>query len=80
MSITYGHRVRNRQPEGGFAGDGISPRSTTRAPARCDGGLGTGIAESSASVYGCVGASYSAAAGPSSTIWPRYITAIRSLT
>ena len=56
MSITYGHRVRNRQPEGGFAGDGISPRSTSRGRDRWMRGLGTGIAESKAWGYGCVGA------------------------
>ena len=56
MGITYGHRVRNRQPDGGFAGDGISPRSTIFGRVRWIRGFGTGIAESSACVYGWVGA------------------------
>ena len=42
-------------------------------------GSGIGTAESSATVYGCSGASYSSRDGASSTIRPRYITAIRSL-
>ena len=46
---------------------------------RCRGasGSGTGIADSSARVYGCCGAAKSDAAVPISTIFPRYITAIR---
>ena len=40
MSITYGHRVRNRQPDGGFAGDGISPRSTSFGRVRWMRGFG----------------------------------------
>ena len=56
-SMAYGHRVRNRHPDGGFAGDGISPRSITRGRLRCTRGLGTGIADRSAWVYGWVGAS-----------------------
>ena len=34
-SIAYGHRVWKRQPGGGFAGDGMSPWSTTRRRVRC---------------------------------------------
>ena len=46
---------------------------------RCRGasGSGTGIADSSARVYGCCGAANSDAVGPISTIFPRYITATR---
>ena len=46
---------------------------------RCSTGSGTGIADSSASVYGCVGRRYTSSAAPFSTMRPRYITAIRSL-
>ena len=49
-SITYGHRVWNRQPDGGEAGFGMSPWSTIRLRVRCTAGSGTGIAEISASV------------------------------
>ena len=53
MSSAFQQRVRNRHPEGGFAGDGTSPSSriTSRSP-RADGS-GTGTADSSAWVYGC---------------------------
>ena len=75
-----GQRVWKRQPGGGAAGDGMSPSSTMRSRSRCRTGFGTGIAESSASVYGCFGRAYTSSAGPCSTIRPRYITAMRSLT
>ena len=41
-------------------------------------GRGVGIAESSATVYGCSGRAKRSADGASSTILPRYMTAIRS--
>ena len=53
MSVAFQQRVRNRQPDGGLIGLGTSPRSTIRwcrAPGR-----GSGMAESSAIVYGCSG-------------------------
>ena len=41
-------------------------------------GSGSGIAASSALVYGCLGLSKISSVGPSSTIRPRYMIAIRS--
>ena len=46
-------RVWNRQPDGGFAGDGTSPVSTSRR--LFTRGSGSGIADRSAIVYGCRG-------------------------
>src|SRR5262249_42931916 len=43
-------RVRKRQPEGGAAGLGTSPRSTMRRRARSRRGSGIGTADSSACV------------------------------
>ena len=53
----FQHRVRNRHPEGGFTGLGTSPVSTIRFCWRCRSrlGSGTGTADSSACVYGCIG-------------------------
>ena len=70
-----------RQPLGGEIGEGTSPLSRMRsllAPRRL--GSGTGTADIRALVYGCIGASYSEVRSASSTILPRYITAIRSET
>ena len=54
-SITSVQRVWKRQPDGGAAGTGCRPAARC-ARARVDArGSGTGIAESSASVYGCFG-------------------------
>src|SRR3954467_71493 len=69
-----------RQPLGGLIGLGTSPSSTIRSRFAARSGSGIGTAESSASVYGMIGLVESPAAGESSTILPRYITAIRSLT
>src|SRR6185369_12383908 len=44
----FGHRVRNRQPLGGFTGLGTSPVRTTRWRVRSFCGSGSGIAEISA--------------------------------
>ena len=71
------HRGWKRQPDGGAAGDGTSPLSTSRLERRR--GSGTGTADSSATVYGCLGAVYIWSTGASSTILPRYITPTRSL-
>ncbi len=64
-------------PGGGRSGLGMSPCSSVRARRAC--GLDAGVAASSACVYGCSGASYSASVGATSTMRPRYITATRSL-
>src|SRR5215208_8328087 len=72
-SAANGHRVRNRQPDGGDSGLGGSPKIGGRWRRRR--GLATGAAARSARVYGCRGRSYSAAVGALSTITPRYITA-----
>ena len=74
-----GQRVWNRQPEGGLIGDGISPDSSTRRRPRCSFGSGSGIAESSALVYGCFGLVYVSGLLAISTILPRYMTITRSL-
>jgi hypothetical protein len=79
ISAAFQHRVRNRQPDGGFAGDGTSPSNTMRALDRSMRGSGTGTADRRAFVYGCAGCSYTVSAGPTSTIFPRYITATTSL-
>src|SRR6476469_3873205 len=79
--VAFQHRVWNRQPLGGAIGEGTSPRSRIRsllAPRRL--GSGTGTADIRALVYGCIGASYSEVRSASSTILPRYITAMRSET
>ena len=58
------------------AGDGTSPLSTTRDFRRR--GFGSGIADSSATVYGWRGSRYSWSTVPISAILPRYITPTRS--
>ena len=58
----FQHRVRNRQPLGGFAGLGTSPSSTMRRRARSLRGSGTGTADSSACVYGWPACSYTSSA------------------
>src|SRR4051794_37978749 len=80
ISVAFGQRVGKRQPGGGDAGLGTSPRSTIRSRRALASGSGPGTAESSASVYGCTGSVLTRSAGPTSTILPRYITAIRSET
>ena len=68
----------NTQPEGGLAGLGTSPSRMMRRRLRSVCGSGIGTAESSASVYGCCGKSYSTSLPAISTTLPRYITATRS--
>src|SRR6476661_5523 len=70
-------RVWNRHPDGGLAGDGTSPRSTSRFLRRR--GSVSGTADRSATVYGCPGFPYSPSTDASSTTLPRYITPTRSL-
>ena len=75
LSRTYGHRGAKRQPIGGLIGDVGSPTSVTRS--RISPGTLTSCAEISALVYGLKGAVSTVAVGPSSIMWPRYITAAR---
>ena len=55
IACAFQHRVRNRQPDGGFAGLGTSPSSTIRSRLPRWPGSSIGTAESSACVYGCDG-------------------------
>src|SRR3989475_255541 len=75
-SNATGHRGWNRQPAGMFTGSGRSPFRITRSTFFRGSGLGT--TEMSACVYGCFGCPMTCSAVPISTIFPRYITAIRS--
>ena len=72
-------RVWKWQPDGGLTGDGTSPLRMIRRRRRSTSGSGIGTADSSATVYGWSGRELSSRDGASSTIRPRYITAIRSL-
>ena len=63
------HLVWNGHPEGGFIGLGISPSSVAETSEE---------AAKRAFVYGCAIASRISSVLPSSTIEPRYITAMRS--
>ena len=73
------HRVWKWQPDGGLTGDGTSPLRMIRRRRRSTFGSGIGTADRSATVYGWSGRALSSRDGASSTIRPRYITAIRSL-
>ena len=54
-------------------------RGSGRAPRSAGGrGVGEGTTDTSARVYGWRGARTTCSVGPISTIWPRYMTAIRS--
>ena len=75
-AIASGQRGWNEQPSGGSAASGISPRGRSRGTIRS--GSGSGIALSSALVYGCRGLAKISSVGPISTIRPRYMIAIRS--
>ena len=57
ISFAFQQRVRNRHPEGGLAGLGTSPSSMIRCALAALVGLAIGTADSSACVYGCIGAS-----------------------
>src|SRR5699024_1933507 len=76
-SILNGQRVWNAQPLGGSTGLGISPSKTVSSLS--NSGSGTGTAESNACVYGCNGSWYNFSASDISTIFPKYMTPIRSL-
>ena len=52
-SCANGHRVRNRQPDGGLIGLGSSPRMPTPFLARSTVGSGTGMVAIRPAVYGC---------------------------
>jgi hypothetical protein len=69
--------VWKRHAFGGFAGLGRSPASRIVSRCRSTAGSGIGTADSSEIVYGCSGVVYRSSAGETSTIEPRYITAIR---
>src|SRR5215469_13635599 len=77
ISVAYRQRGWNRHPDGGATGLGTSPSSTICSRRAESSGSGTGTADSRASVYGWTGCRYSSSAGETSTILPRYMTAIR---
>lgn len=81
-SRAYGQRVRNGHPVGLSAGLGTSPVSTMRSrggPSSADVPSSmSGTADSRACVYGWAGSEYNSSVPASSTISPRYMTAIRS--
>ena len=74
-SVAFQQRVLNRQPDGGSIGDGTSPTSRIRLSESRRDGLATGTADIKALVYGWAGLLYKVAASPTSTIFPKYITA-----
>src|SRR5439155_20687641 len=76
ISCAYGHRGWNVHPVGRSIGLGSSPQILARP--RWNFGSGTGTEVRSACVYGCNGFAMTSSPIPSSTIRPRYITAIRS--
>ncbi|CAM5307933.1 hypothetical protein SVIOM74S_01446 [Streptomyces violarus] len=81
ICVAFQHRVWKRHPLGGAIGEGTSPLSRMRSLlAALRRGSGIGTADSRALVYGCIGLAYSESRSASSTILPRYITAIRSET
>ncbi|CAM5411160.1 hypothetical protein KAURM247S_02841 [Kitasatospora aureofaciens] len=53
-SCAFQQRVRKRQPDGGLAGEGMSPLRMIRSRDSRAVGSGTGTADSSAWVYGWV--------------------------
>src|SRR5262245_2039788 len=75
LGRTYGQRGASRQPTGGLMGEVGSPASVIRS--RVSQGLSTGVAEINARVYGWNGRLSTTAVGPSSMMWPRYMTATR---
>ncbi len=66
----------NLHPGGGLTALGTSPLITTSVLRAV--GSGTGTAAIRASVYGCNGFKITSSVTPCSTIFPRYMTAIRS--
>src|SRR5699024_266536 len=78
ISIAKGHLVLKLHPDGGFAGLGRSPFKMIRSR-RSFVTSGSGTADNNACVYGCNGSVFNTSASITSTIFPRYMTAIRSL-
>src|SRR6266705_75119 len=76
ISCAYGQRGWNVHPLGRSIGLGSSPWIFARP--RWNFGSGTGTDVRSACVYGCSGFEMTSSPIPSSTIRPRYMTAIRS--
>ena len=84
ISSAFQHLVWNRQAGGGLSGLGTSPASLIRSrrlrcPFAAWAGSGTGTADSSATVYGCIGVAYKSSLAAFYTTFPRYITATWSL-
>src|ERR671934_2466211 len=75
-AIAYGQRARKRQPPFGLTTFGGSP--TSAAAETSSGARGSGTAESSSCVYGCLGRWITSSTGPSSTRCPAYMTSTRS--
>src|SRR6185295_13482691 len=75
-AVAFGHRVRNEQPLGGWVAEGTGPERTIGSTS-CSR---LGVAEKNARVYGWRAAFGISPAGASSTIRPRYMVTIRSLT
>ena len=70
-------RVLNLQPDGELSGLGTSPSRMIRSlPVFV--GSSSGIDESSACVYGCAGFAYRSSLSAISTMFPKYMTPIRS--
>ena len=81
--MASGHCQRKRQPGAGSMTLGGSPRSpvlASWAAATESGARGSGTADSSSWVYGCLGWVSTSSIGPVSAIWPAYITISRSAT
>src|SRR5581483_4996277 len=76
-SSAYGHRPAKRQPGAGSTTRGGSPVSS---PTSSSGARGSGTAESSSCVYGCLGRCNTSSVGPCSTRCPPYMTRTRSAT
>src|SRR5213594_1260402 len=76
ISCAYGQRGWNVHPLGRSIGLGSSPWIFARP--RWNFGSGTGTEVRRACVYGCNGCAMTSSPVPSSTIRPRYMTAIRS--
>ena len=75
-----GHRGWKRQPGGGSTGDGMSPASTIRSRLSARPGRPAAGRRAGRSCTGAGRGRRSRCVGAISTILPRYITAIRSLT
>jgi len=70
------HLEQNLHPLGMSIGVGVSP--DRRILFRLDVGSGIGTLLIKAFVYGCIGSRITSSIGPFSTIFPRYITIMRS--